>query len=114
MNDRVYKETIQETVDWSPGEERKRNKTDPHGEERKRNKTAVTWNYFFSFLRVGSVYRFLYSILILTHPDLQRSNTLLHWFVVVVLPILEDLLNKERLGTSELNYVHPYNPTSKF
>ena len=40
----------------------------------------------------GSVYRFLHSIfLILTDPGLQRSGTLLHCFVVVVLPILEDL-----------------------
>ena len=29
--------------------------------------------------------------LILTDPGLQRSVTLLHWFVVVVLPILEDI-----------------------
>ena len=37
------------------------------------------------------LFPFLSSPLILTDPGLQRSGTLLHWFVVVVLPILEDL-----------------------
>ena len=36
-------------------------------------------------------------LLILTDPRLQRSGTFLHWFVVVVLPILEDLFTNERL-----------------
>ena len=37
-------------------------------------------------------YRFLHSIFwTLIDPGLQRSGTLLHWFVVVVLPMLEDL-----------------------
>ena len=35
---------------------------------------------------------FVEYLLILTDPGLQRSGTLLHWFVVVVLPILEDLI----------------------
>ena len=36
---------------------------------------------------------FVQYLLILTDPGLQRSGTLLHWFVVVVLPILEDLFS---------------------
>ena len=44
--------------------------------------------YFFSALfAVGISLPFL----ILTDPGLQRSVTLLHWFVVVVLPISEDI-----------------------
>ena len=49
--------------------------------------------YFFSSLRRGiSLPIFAQYLLILTDPGLQRSSTLLHWFVVVVLPILEDLI----------------------
>ena len=51
--------------------------------------------YFFSSLRRGDQSTsFAKYLLILTDPGLQRSDTLLHWFVVVVLPILGDLLKK--------------------
>ena len=36
---------------------------------------------------------FVQYLLILTDPGLQRSGTLLHWFVVVVLPILVNFLD---------------------
>ena len=46
----------------------------------------------FPLFAVGiSLPFFVKYLLILTDPGLQRSGTLLHWFVVVVLPILEDL-----------------------
>ena len=35
-------------------------------------------------------------LLILTDPGLLRSGTRLHWFVAVVLLILEDLFTKDR------------------
>ena len=37
---------------------------------------------------------FVYYLLILTDPGLQRSGTLLHWFVFVVLPIFQDKLRE--------------------
>ena len=48
--------------------------------------------YFLSSLRRGdqSTVFCIISFEFLTDPGLQRSGTLLQWFVVVVLPILED------------------------
>ena len=69
----------------------------------------------------GSVYRFLYSIrvLILTDPGLQRAGTLLHWFVVVILTILEEPLRystnwamKPHIG-SEVNLLTSYLPVQR-
>ena len=48
--------------------------------------------YFFSSLRRGDQSTvFAQYLLILTDPGLLRSGTRLHWFVAVVLLILEDL-----------------------
>ena len=72
--------------------------TDPHGEERKRNKTAMKvlfhesfslLFYFFSSLRRGDQST-VFCIVSFDFNCLQRSGTRLNWFVVVVLPILED------------------------
>ena len=41
-------------------------------------------------------------LLILTDPGLQRSVTILHWFIVVVLPVLEDLKNHTLWGHTYL------------
>ena len=47
---------------------------------------------FFSSLRHGDQSTvFCIVFLILPFPGLQRSGTLLHWFVDVILPILKDL-----------------------
>ena len=47
--------------------------------------------YFFSSLRRGDQSTvFAQYLLILTDPGLLRSGTRLHWFVAVVLLILED------------------------
>ena len=49
---------------------------------------------YFPVFAVGIRVPFFFAqyVLILTDPGLQRSGTLLHWFVVVVLPILQDLV----------------------
>ena len=49
----------------------------------------------FPLFAVGiSLPFFVQYFFILTDPGLQRFGTLLHWFVVVVLPILEDLFEQ--------------------
>ena len=57
--------------------------------------------YFFSSLRRGDQST-VFCLLILTDPGLQRSGTRLHWFVAVVLLILEDLYTKKTTPNIEV------------
>ena len=58
--------------------------------------------YFISSLRRGDQSTvFAQYLLILTDPGLLRSGTRLHWFVAVVLLILEDFFNYAFTSTLE-------------
>ena len=60
--------------------------------------------YFFSSLRRGDQSTvFAQYLLILTDPGLLRSGTRLHWFVAVVLLILEDLFAKVKYSIIKIS-----------